>query len=458
MKRNFLPKIENYTENNKKINRRNFIKKIGLVGITGVVGVKILDLFLDDKNNEHNKINKNEFVSTKEEERIEIENKESIKNIINYDRKEIKIGPEEIERIKLYWENRYKNNPSMRRGFEESYFKIGAWDSLLKDIFYKELGKVLPKDKAEDLVYLSIPESDWKLKAVSNKGAVGPYQIIRSTARKYGLKMNDVIDERIDPEMSASACARIIKDLLRDFNGNFDLAISGYNGSFVYEYKRSNIGKELSYDGFLKYTEGKINRIKNDLENKKFLTHIVRHDDTLYKIAKVSGVPIEELLSINNIKDASKIYYKQPIKIPLNDYIKREIFNEKTNGLKENIVYPAKYNAVIDLINEGVVKKQEKQLHFKIIEIKTLIHKMKKDDTLYSLAREYNLGLNELISANPGIKASFIPLGYNLKIPINSTLDKISRERGENLHKLKILNPSIKNVYANLPNGFKVRV
>lgn len=458
MKRIFLPEIENYTKDSKKMNRRNFIKKASLLGIASVLGVKIIDSVLDNKNDEHNTTNENEFIPTKEEEHIEMENKESVKDIINYDKKEIKIGPAEIEKIKLYWENRYKNNPSMRHSFEESYFKIGAWDSLLKNIFYKELGDVLPKDKAEDLVYLSIPESGWKLKAVSNKGAVGPYQIIRSTAREYGLKMNDVIDERIDPEMSALACSRIIKDLLRDFNGNFNLAISGYNGSFVYEYKRSNRDRELLYDGFLKYMADKINRMKNDLENRKFITHIIRRDDTLYKISKVSGVPIKELLSINNIKDESKIYYKQPIKIPLNEDIRREIFNEKTSGLKENIVYPAKYNAVVNLINEGVVKKQEKQLHFGIIEIETQIHKIRKGDTLYSLSIKYNLGLNELIYANPGIKASSIPLGYNLKIPINSTLNDVSRERGESLRRLETLNPSIENVYANLPNGFKVRV
>lgn len=82
----------------------------------------------------------------------------------------------------------------------------------------------LPKE----LKYLSVIESNLKSYAVSHAGAVGPWQLMPSVARNYGLKVNRSRDERTDYYKSTHAAARIIKDLYEEFN-DWLLVVAAYN-------------------------------------------------------------------------------------------------------------------------------------------------------------------------------------------------------------------------------------
>ena len=55
-----------------------------------------------------------------------------------------------------------------------------------------------------DLVYMVSAESNFNVRARSNKSAVGLWQFIASTGRLYGLKINRWIDERRDPILSTT--------------------------------------------------------------------------------------------------------------------------------------------------------------------------------------------------------------------------------------------------------------
>ena len=66
-------------------------------------------------------------------------------------------------------------------------------------------------------------ESGYNENAVSSKGAVGLMQLIPATAQRYGVVNS------YDPTQNIAGGTRYLRDLLKMFNGNVELALAGYN-------------------------------------------------------------------------------------------------------------------------------------------------------------------------------------------------------------------------------------
>lgn len=80
-----------------------------------------------------------------------------------------------------------------------------------------------------ELKYLAVIESDLKANALSSAGARGPWQFMDYTARGFGLRIDNQVDERTDYTKSTHAAAKYLLKLYRDLN-DWMLVIAAYNG------------------------------------------------------------------------------------------------------------------------------------------------------------------------------------------------------------------------------------
>lgn len=263
----------------------------------------------------------------------------------------------------------------------------------------------------EDLVYMALIESGFDPYAYSRSKAVGPWQFIDRTGKRYGLKVNWWVDERRDPEKSTIAAAKYLKDLYEMF-ACWYLAAAGYNAG---EYKIIRAMKRYRTEDF--WTLTKHQYLKRETKNYVPLmiaAAIVAKDPEKYGFA---GIEYEEPLRYEKVKvreltDLSHIAKACEISV--------EEIKDLNPELRRGVTPPnePEYEIKIPFDKASLFAKNfEAMQPFEKFPFRT--HTVKKGETLRGIAKLYRVDLEPLLEINYLNKTSALTKGTDLLIPIS---------------------------------------
>lgn len=280
-----------------------------------------------------------------------------------------------------------------------------------------------------ELKYLPVIESALDPTALSRVGASGLWQFMLKTGNLYGLQSNSLVDERRDPIKATYAAAHYLKDLYSIY-GDWSLVIAAYNcgpGNVNKAIQRSKGVADYweIYNYLPRETRGYVPAFiaANYIMSYYCLHNICPMDvtlplatDTLLiskelhlgQIAEWCKVEIDELRALNP-------QYKMDI-IPGSSM-------ECILRLPQQIVAP--FIAAGDSIyqykaNEFFKKRRyvnisEGQANNRRTSGNTIYHKIKRGETLSTIARKYAVTVSQLRSWNQ-IKGSNITAGKRLRV------------------------------------------
>jgi len=290
-----------------------------------------------------------------------------------------------------------------RKFFTQSLERAGRF----RPFIVSELKKAgLP----QDLSWLPLIESGFKIRALSPARALGLWQFIPSTGYKFGLNRNYYIDERLDPQKATRAAISYLKELHNLF-GDWTTSLAAYNcgESRVLRIIRKqrinyldnfwdlyqNLPRETSrYVPRFLATLHIINnldkyniKIENPLLPIKFKVCEIKKQVRLKDIAKEIGVKTAILKELNpELRYALLPSEPYLLKIPEE---KAQLFLSKVSKIKATYSPPPMF----------------------------VYHRVRRGDTLSGIARKYKTSIRAISIVNHINKAHKIIAGKVLKIP-----------------------------------------
>ncbi len=300
----------------------------------------------------------------------------------------------------------------LRTFFSSALSRSGRYVSRMSSILQKE-------GVPQELAYLPLIESGFRPQAVSRAGAVGPWQFISGTGRRYGLRIDRYVDERRDPVKSTQAAARYLKDLHAMF-GDWQLSLAAYNTgeqniSRILERGRAEDFWQMSDRGYL-YQETR-NFVPEflaavqiaaapqaygfeapDEEPLRYDLVRIGRPLALSTVAQLSGTSTDAIKELNPALRCGMV--------PPQGYAVR-----LPKGSKETFeVAYANLGTVPVPSGEGNATYHGQRGHHR--------HRVRRGETVASIAEEHNVSQRALFDANPSLRPRRLRAGQVLKVPV----------------------------------------
>lgn len=211
----------------------------------------------------------------------------------------------------------------VRERFEKEML-LSLWDRPQVILWLKRATRYLPfitqelerAEMPEDIKYLAIVESALRPHAGSSKGAIGFWQLLPETARNYGLRVDQYVDQRRDVFASTKAALNYLQVLHAKFS-SWTLALAAYNmgeeglDAEVLEQKTNDYYKlylPLETQRFI-FRILSVKLIVNDPA--KYGFHIAADD--LYKPLKFDTISVDcfQEIPIRIVAQAASTYFKR---------------------------------------------------------------------------------------------------------------------------------------------------
>ena len=212
----------------------------------------------------------------------------------------------------------------------------------------------------EELKYLTIIESALNPNAISSAGAVGLWQLMPTTARRFGLKINSQVDERRDPHKSTQAALKYLT-FLHELLGDWTLAVAAYNCGGGGVQKAMRLGKGQDFWSIKSHlptqTQHYIDRLASVVYVMNYYQDYgleVEKNDYYVKFTKVATVYSK--LTFQQISQALDIPI--PVLKQLNPSYRKEIVPDSLSG--NYLTLPKlKMNRFINYYNEIVADERK---------------------------------------------------------------------------------------------------
>jgi membrane-bound lytic murein transglycosylase D len=264
----------------------------------------------------------------------------------------------------------------------------------------------------EDLAYLAMVESGFNDKAYSWAHAVGPWQFISSTGRRYGLHNDWWHDERRDPEKSTRAAARFLADLYDDFDGDWYLAVPSYNAG---PGKLRQAVKRYKTRDFWELCRGKY--LKTETKNylpKLLAALVIAKQPEKYGFTELE---YQEPLVYETVSLPSSTDLEVIARLSGADY---QTIKKLNPELKRWSTPPAakEYLVRLPVGSKDVFTEKYAQLP-KRQRANYVRHQIKSGDTLLALSHRYGVRVQDIKRLNSIRNARALQIGTNLIVPLN---------------------------------------